>query len=155
MIGDRNEPTGGVPSLTDGEIITLYQKYLHRAPDAQELSSERGNALKYSAAGIEAQIADRAGNTPASGVRGDENRAPLTIPAPIAGNVATMGPAALVQGATAAGPTGNLAALYGGPGTAQNPGAYYASAAGPFGLSTTTLLIVAAMAAAAWYFLKK
>jgi len=154
MIGDRNEPTGGVPSLTDGEIITLYQKYLHRGPDAQELASERENAMKYSAAGIEGQIADRGGNVPLSGVRGDETRAPLTIPAQIAGNVATMGPAAIVLGPTAAGPTGTIPALYGASGSAQNPGAYYGASVAPSfgGFSVTTLAIVAVVAGAAWYF---
>lgn len=159
MIGDQNEPTNGIPSLTDGEIDTLYNKYFRRGPDARELASERENAMKYSAAAIERQIANRAGNVAGSGVRGDEGLPSLTIPAQHVGNVMTMGAAAIAPGATATGPVGNVPALYGGPAgsSASVPGAYYANTGGATiaGLPIVTVAILALMAGAAWYFLRK
>lgn len=166
MIGDNSEPTGGVPSLTDGEIYILYQKYFHRDPDARELASERENAMKYSAAGIERQIANRASNTAGSGVRGDEGLPALTVAAPPpaiadnhAGNIVTMGAAAFAPGATASGPTGNIQGMYGGGGSALAPGYYASGAPGVapastiFGMSTTTVLLLLAIAGAGYYFL--
>lgn len=94
MIGSTAAPTGGVPSLTTSEITQLYQQYLGRSPDASELSSEMENALKYSAAGIERQIANRAGNVAGSGVRGDEGAPSLTVytPPPPVASIVTAGP---------------------------------------------------------------
>jgi|SRR5882672_242498 len=175
MIGSTAEPTGGIPSLTDSEIVQLYQQYLHRSPDGTELASERENALKYSAAGIERQIANRAGNTAGSGIRGDEGLAPLTVPyvppAPVAvppsqvGNVVSMGPSAIQPGPSSSGPTGTLTGYYGsayGPIPNYGPGAPSPSfvggssaAAGPLGLSWEMWLILGAAAVAAWYFLVK
>lgn len=162
MIGDTAEPTGGVPSLSDAEIVQLYQKYIRRPPDDVEFASERQNALRYSAAGIERQIANRASNVPSIGIRGDEGLAPLTIPAPVLvpdnhlGNVLTMGPAAIVPGLSYSGPTGLKPGTYGQflPGASSG----YLGPAGaslPFGLDATTLLVIAAMAGAAYYFLVK
>lgn len=127
-IGDTYAPALGQPSLSPAEITQLYMKYLLRPPDAQEMASEMENANKYSAAGIERQIALRAGNAPASGVRGDETLAPLTIPRPVApampyapppdlrtqvtvdnapvGSVATFGPAGTLDTGYSGGPVG-------------------------------------------------
>ena len=157
-IGSTAEPFGGVPSLTDGEIISLYQKYLGRAPDSGELSSERENAMKYSAAGIERQIANRAGNAPNTGIRGDEGLAPLTVayvPPPIhaadAGHFVTQG-AAAVSGAlmSPAGPTGTIYATA--AGSAPNYSAGFGSSQAN-GISTQMILLLLAAAAAAYYFL--
>src|SRR5262245_43627131 len=99
-----SEPVGA-PSLSDSQIIQLYNWWLNRPPDPTELQSERENALKYSAAGIERQIALRAGNVASSGVRGDEGAASLTVarPAPIVttqvGNVVATGAAAIAPSA--------------------------------------------------------
>lgn len=82
-IGDTYAPALGQPSLSAGEITSLYQKYIGRAPDAGEIASELENANKYSAAGIERQIALRGGNAAGSGVRGDEALPALTIPRPV------------------------------------------------------------------------
>jgi hypothetical protein len=151
-----SEPVG-VPSLTDAQIVQLYNWWLNRPPTNDELISERENALKYSAAGIERQIANRAGNVAGSGTRGDETSGALTVAAPIipsqVGNIATMGPAAIAPGAVSqGGPLGlsSAAGQYGAPST------YYASAApvSLFGLSLTTIAIGAAVLGAAWYLLK-
>lgn len=160
-IGDTSEPYGS-PSLSDQEIIALYQRHLGRSPDAVELGSERENAMKYSAAGIERQIANRASNAPTSGVRGDEGRAPITIPyvppppppaAPLVipqsqlGNVLTMGPSALAAGPMPSGPTGLMSPGYGGS---------VPMSASLGGFDMTTLIILAAVAAAAYLlFLRK
>lgn len=155
MIGDTSEPTNGIPSLTTDEIISLYYKYLQRAPDANELATDSANALKYSAAGIERGIALRGSNTAGSGVRGDETLAPLTVPATITGNVVTMGPAATAQGSTATGPTGTLAAPLT-PGLAPTyTNAAQLIGAPRTGLSLTTMLILGAMAVAAYFLLVK
>lgn len=152
-IGDTNEPVGA-PSLSPAEIMSLYQQYLHRTPTDSELASEIENSWKYSAAGIERQIMNRAGNVAGSGVRGDEGLAPLTVayvpPPPVLrpeviGSVITMG-ASAIPGGVASGPTGLVS-----PG-GYTPGAYYPSAS-LGGLSMTTLLILAALAAAAYYLL--
>lgn len=168
MIGSTAEPTNGIPSLTDGEIYTLYQKYLHRDPDSGELASERENAMKYSAAGIERQISLRAGNAPNTGVRGDEGLPSLTVAAPPpvydshAGSVIAAGPAAIVNGPTPTGPTGlqtaTMPAPYASPAYAGGQAPYYGASAasgGLFGMSMTTLLVLAAAAGAAWYFFVK
>src|SRR5882672_5678440 len=118
MIGSTAEPTGGIPSLTDSEIVQLYQQYLHRDPDGTELASERDNALKYSAAGIERQIANRAGNVAGSGIRGDEGAAPLTVPATVVAHVLSGVPSGAVSGGNTAvpvGPTGNVLSVQGPP----------------------------------------
>lgn len=175
MRGSTAEPTGGVPSLTASEITDIYGEVFNRPPDATELASELENALKYSAAGIERQIRLRASNAPNTGVRGDENLAPLSVhvavPTPIAGNVATVGPAALEPSGTPTGPTGTLAApnVYG-PGTYMQQPSYSPGGAGPTGIvrgytpsaapsaggfDTTTLLIIGAMAVAAYFLLVK
>lgn len=130
-IGDTYAPALGQPSLTPAEITSLYLKYLQRPPDATEMASEMENANKYSAAGIERQIALRSGNTAGSGVRGDENLPALTIPRPVpvapvpavdlrnqvrvesgggmlapVGSVATFGPAGTLDTSFTAGPVG-------------------------------------------------
>lgn len=154
-IGDTNEPVGA-PSLTPEEIIFLYQKYLQREPTATELKSEVENSYKYSAAGIERQIANRAGNVAGSGVRGDEGLAPLTVPyvppppvirPDVIGSVITMGASAIPYGPGPSGPTGSVY-----PTGAYAPASYF-PAAGVGGLSMTTLLLLAALAAAAYYVL--
>jgi hypothetical protein len=156
MIGSTAEPTGGIPSLTDGEIYTLYQKYLFRNPDAQELASERENAMKYSAAAIERQIANRGSNVAASGVRGDEGLPSLTVAAPIAGNVITMGMAANTAGVSVTGPTGTVPSTYG-PYAAPPNAMYQGNIGGASigGLSMTTIGILVVMAGAAFYFFRK
>jgi hypothetical protein len=163
------EPIGG-PSLSDAEIVQLYQWWLGRPPDPVELSSERENAWKYSAAGIERQIANRSGNVASSGIRGDEGAPSLTVAAPIvshadAGNVATAGASAASAGLAIApsGPTGLVAPWrdlpqYGG----SYPGAGYATgsmvapgAGGGFGgLSLTTIAIGALVLGAGFYLWK-
>lgn len=153
-IGDTAQPTNGVPSLTDSEIVSLYQKWLGRGPDASELASERENALKYAAAGIENQIANRAGNTPASGVRGDEGQAPLTVPASQAGHVAALGPAAIVVNPDSYSSPAGLAAAS--PTLVAQPSgstsfAPTTSTASVGGLSLPTILIGAVALGAAFY----
>lgn len=158
MIGSTAEPTGGIPSLTDGEIVQLYQQYLFRGPDSGELASERENAMKYSAAGIERQIANRAGNVGGSGVRGDEGLPSLTVPASHAAAVVTMGPAAIISAPSAAGPTGTIQAYGGGGGSALAPYGYanpYAQPATILGFPLTTVALIAVMAGAAWYFVTR
>jgi len=160
-IGDTSEPVGA-PSLTEQEIIFLYQKYLGRPPDANELASEKENALKYSAAGIERQIMLRAGNVASSGIRGDETLAPLTVPyspPPVVressmGGYVTTGPSATSAGPVPVGPTGLMYASAAG---AYNGGYYTPQPSAPSlgGISMTTILILAAMAGAAFYFLRK
>jgi hypothetical protein len=155
LYADRTqEPTGGVPSMSDAEIVRAYNWWLNRPPDGSELESERGNALKYSAAGIERQIAMRSGNVASSGTRGDEGLAPLTKPAPIydshVGSIITSGPSAIgpyngVQG----GPIGLMS-----PGQAYYPNTFYGAATQPAGLSMTTILIGAAVLAGAWFLWK-
>jgi hypothetical protein len=154
-----SEPVG-VPSLTDAQIVQLYNWWLNRPPSNDELISERENALKYSAAGIERQIANRSGNVAASGVRGDETSGALTVAAPIipsqVGNVATMGPSAIAPGA---GPQTGPLGLSTPSAAPYAPSTYY-GAAGPiqgisiFGLSLTTIAIGVAVLGAAWYLLK-
>lgn len=164
-IGDVIAPHDGIPSLTDQEIIALYNQYLGRGPDSGELASERDNAMKYAAAGIERQIANRAGNVAGSGVRGDEGLAPLTQPyiAPAApnvplyvpqgqvGNVITMGPAAASPSPMPMGPTGTIYPAYGSP--FPPGGVFGAQGLGIGGLSMSTLLLIAALAGAAYYLL--
>lgn len=157
------EPVGA-PSLSDSEIINLYNWWLGRPPDSVELASERENALKYSAAGIERQIALRSGNVAGSGVRGDEGAAPLTVarPAPIVssqvGNVVATGAAAIAPTAPIqAGPVGLMTPSYM-PGAYSYPSAQqvYQASVLPGGFSFTTIAIVAAVAGAAWFlFLRK
>lgn len=151
LFADRTAEPVGAPSLTDNEIAQLYVWWIGRPPEGNELPSERQNALKYSAAGIERQIANRAGNVGGSGVRGDEGSAALTVPAPpraipadVAGSLITMGPSALYQPTN--GPTG-LAGPY--------AGAYYSAAPSVGGFSLTTLAILAAVVGAAIYFMRK
>jgi len=84
--GDTLEPALGVPSLTAGEITQIYQEAFGRPPTGSELSSELENANKYSAAGIERQIRNRAANAPGTGIRGDEGLPALTMPRPIRNN---------------------------------------------------------------------
>lgn len=167
MIGSTAEPTGGIPSLTTSEIVQLYQKYIGRPPDAIELASEQENAMKYSAAGIERQIANRASNVAGSGIRGDEGLPSLTtpalppvVPATQVGNVVTMGPAGIDHGPSSSGPTGTLTGYYGapyGPMTTYGQGATSAprtsAAGGVFGMSWSTIALLAAVAGAAYYFL--
>ena len=152
-IGDTNEPVGA-PSLSEGEIISLYQKYLGRSPDGGELASEKENALKYSAAGIERQIANRAGNVAGSGVRGDEGLPSLTVPyvPPAAlASVLTMGPTAIPTSYMPIGPSGPTGLVN--PNFTTTMYRPTASAAGPFGLDMTTMLLLAAVAFAAYYLL--
>lgn len=165
--GRTAEPVGG-PSLTDSEIVQLYQWWLNRPPDPVELASERENAFKYSAAGIERQIANRSGNVAGSGVRGDEGAAPLTTPyvPPAAthadaGNVAASGASAAASSLAIApaGPTGLVAPWrdlpqYGGNiGGGGLSGNYGATAGGGFlgGLSLTTVLIGVAVLGAGFF----
>jgi hypothetical protein len=153
----------GAPSLTDSQIIQLYNWWLGRPPDSVELASERENALKYSAAGIERQIANRAGNVSGSGVRGDEGAPSLTIvrPAPIVstqvGSIVSTGVSAIAPGAAPqTGPLGLMTPSYL-PGSYAYPSAqqnYSASVLG--GFSFTTIAIAAVVAGAAWFlFLRK
>jgi hypothetical protein len=161
MRGDTTAPDNGIPSLTPAEITAIYQEVFNRPPDANELATDSANALKYSAAGIERGIRLRGSNDAGSGVRGDENLPSLTFQVPhpaIAGNVVTMGPAALAPTSTPTGPTGTLAApnTYGAPIGLQGGPIYVpATPAASFGLDATTLLIIAAMAAGAFFFLRK
>lgn len=156
LFGSRTtEPTGGVPSMSDSEIVQAYNWWLNRPPDGSELSSERANALKYSAAGIERQIAMRSGNVASSGVRGDEGLAPLTMPAPIlsshVGSVVTVGAAAIApDGVTQTGPLGLMTPA----GVAVPAGNYYGASVVPAGLSLTTILIGAAVLGAGFYLLR-
>lgn len=68
----------------------------------------------------------------------------------IAGNVVTMGPAAIAPSGTATGPTGTLM----GPQTYSSPGLLGPISAGG-GINTTWLLIGAAAFAGYWFFLRK
>lgn len=123
--GDTLEPALGVPSLTPGEIDSIYREAFGRATEGNEMASELENANKYSAAAIERQIKNRASNAAGSGVRGDEGKPSLTIPralpvtppqnpfiyttqpVPI-GSLATVGPAGIERFADGptVGPTG-------------------------------------------------
>jgi hypothetical protein len=170
LFTDRNAPTGGVPSLTAGQITDIYEFYLHRPPTSEELVSEQENALKYSAAGIENQIALRAGNVAGSGIRGDEGLPPLTQapPPPVvsqvsgaldapgsnvppAGLYGTINPSLPINYAT------NQVGRQFGYGGYQTGGGLLpttqASAAG--GFSMTTLLILAAVGVAAYFLVVK
>lgn len=156
LFADRTAEPVGARSLTDSEIVQLYQWWLLRPPSADEMQSERENSNKYSAAGIERQIANRAGNVSGSGVRGDEGLRSLTVAAPIivahSGSVAASGPAAIAP--TADPQTGPLGLST--PGAQYPyPSQYYGAAprAG-LGLSVGTLAIGAAVIGAAWFLAK-
>ncbi len=171
-IGDTTAPTGGVPSLTADEITSLYLKYLGRPPEGNELASELENANKYSAAGIERQIANRASNVAGSGIRGDEGLPSLTQPAPVASAV-TAGPSTpSASTPPTVGPTGlanpiapiNYATMQtgaqygytprsGGGGTTFVPAG--GGGGGLFGGGIMTWLVVGGVAFGAWYLLKK
>lgn len=129
-IGDTYAPALGQPSLTASEIQQLYSKY-NLTMSSSDLASELENANKYSAAGIERQIALRAGNAPGTGIRGDEGAPSLTITRPVAppppalvaneqdwraqiqtssgaplGSVANFGPAGMLDTGYSGGPVG-------------------------------------------------
>lgn len=148
--------TPSAPSLTASDVTQLYQWWLNRPPMSDELASELDNATRYSAAGIERQIANRAGNVAGSGVRGDEGAPSLTVqPAPIldahAGSVASVGVAAIAPYAPAqAGPVG-LQTPYG----ANVPTQVYQASVLPGGISLTTILIGAAVIGAAYFLIVK
>jgi hypothetical protein len=164
-------PTGGVPSLTASQITDIYNYYLHRPPTSDELASEMENALKYSAAGIEQQIALRAGNVAGSGIRGDEGLPALTQPppppvvsqvsgaldapaanVPPAGLYGTINPSLPINYAT------NQVGRQFGYGDYQTGGGLVptqASAAGGGGFSMMTLLIIAAVGVAAYFLVVK
>lgn len=153
------EPTGGVPSLSDSEIVQLYNWWLNRPPDGSELNSERGNALKYSAAGIERQIAMRAGNVASSGIRGDEGSTALTVAAPIidshVGSVVTVGASAIAHpDLVTSGPLGLMTPDRPVAGYYNIPGAPMTAGFSGGGLSMTTILIGAAVLGAAWFLMK-
>jgi hypothetical protein len=153
----------GAPSLSDSEIINLYNYWLNRPPDPVELASERDNAMKYSAAGIERQIANRSGNVAGSGVRGDEGSVSLSIAAPSpvyvshadAGNYAATGAAAGAASLAIApaGPTGLVAPWRDLPQFGSSSSAYGSPFDQPAGggLSLMTLAIGAAVIGAGWF----
>jgi len=168
LFTDRNAPTGGVPSLTAGQITDIYQAYLHRPPTPEELTSEQENALKYSAAGIENQIALRAGNVAGSGIRGDEGLPALTQapPPPVVSQVlgaidspgsnvpptglyGTINPSLPINYAT------NQVGRQYGYGDYQTGGGLVTASAAGGGLSMTTLLILAAVGVAAYFLVVK
>lgn len=158
-IGDTNQPINGIPSLTASELLSLYAKY-NIVPGPTDLSSDQENALKYSAAGIERQIALRAGNVPNSGIRGDENLAPLTVAATVEGHAVTLGVAAVAP-PPAGGPTGTTTfSTSGGFLTPSGSPVALAPGVGPIssisvgGIDLTTILIGAVALGAAWYLWK-
>jgi hypothetical protein len=169
LFTDTTAPTGGVPSLTPDQITQLYQYYLHRPPDSAELASEMENALKYSAAGIERQIANRAGNVAGSGIRGDEGLPALTQPPPppvvsavttsLATPDATVPPAGLFGTINPSLPINyatNQSGRQFGYGAYQTGGglpAVAASAGGGFDMMT--LLVIGAIGVAAYFLLVK
>lgn len=153
-------PTNGIPSLTDAQITLLYQTYLGRPPDATELASEEQNALKYSAAGIENQISLRAGNTPGSGIRGDEGQAPLTVQPAVVAHVLSGVPIAAVSSDAntnmlPVGPTGTIQAVQGSPIVTTAAGVSVPAASTIGGFDTTTLLILAAMGIGVFLLLRR
>jgi hypothetical protein len=164
LFANRTAEPVGAPSLTDSEIVQLYNWWLNRPPDPVELASERENAWKYSAAGIERQIANRSGNVASSGIRGDEGAPALTVAAPPAthadaGNVAASGASAAASSLAIApaGPTGLVAPWrdlpqYGGAISGGGLAGNYAPSGG--GLSLTTIAIGALVLGAAFFLWK-
>ena len=155
--GQTAQPTGGVPSLTASQIVGIYENWLGRDPDANELATDQQSALKYSAQGVEIQIANRSNNAPGSGQLGtvglqDGN----TIPAAVAGNVLSVGPAALVSAPAPVGPTGTIYTTQGAPIYSAGVGVPAVAAASSIGgLSMTTLLLIGGVAIAAFLLLRK
>jgi hypothetical protein len=167
LFTDTTAPTGGVPSLTPDQITQLYEFYFHRPPDSVELASEMENALKYSAAGIERQIANRAGNVAGSGIRGDEGLPALTQPPPppvlsaVTTSIATPGanvpPTGLYGTVNASLPVNYATNQVGrqfGYGDYQTGGGVVQAAAGG-GFDMTTLLVIGAIGVAAYFLLVK
>ena len=167
LFASRTQEPVGAPSLTDAEIVQLYQWWLGRPPDPVELSSERENAWKYSAAGIERQIANRSGNVAGSGIRGDEGAPSLTVAAPIishadAGNVATAGASAAVAGLAIApsGPIGLVAPWrdlpqYGGGYPTATGSMVAPQPSGGFGGFSLTTIAIGALVLGAGFYLWK
>lgn len=161
MIGDSFPPPLGQPSLTRDEIITLYNRY-GLSYSESDIASDLENANKYSATGIEGQIAKRASNVAGSGVAVVpvitvlNSTPPLTnVPDSHVGNVLATG-APIAPGTYAAsGPTGLAPGYYGGPVYPGGTPAGTNAAASIFGFSPLTLIVLVAMAGAAFYFLRK
>lgn len=65
-------PAFGQPSMNDQQIQAAYQSSIGRQATASELASERENANKYGAAGIQAEIAKRGAPTASAGGSGGD-----------------------------------------------------------------------------------
>lgn len=158
-IGDGFIPVLGQPSLTRSEVISLYTKYGINDYTENDIASDLENANKYSAVGIEGQIAKRATNVPGTGYAPVPiipviNATPPATPPSVVGNVLANGPTANTT--SPVGPTGPIIAVQG-PGVqgVSTPADATRYAAPASGISSTTILIgVAVLGAAAFLLLR-